>query len=361
MPSDDETMNGLGFCSTSRVAEIVTLLYSVLMHDEEKLGARMPQGLLLISGVSEEQWTQSMEARSARLDAQNRSRFGGVQVLANETPDQIDAKLIALSQLPDNFDRETFISQCLYAYALCTGYDPREFWPVSGGQLGTATETETQHMKATGKGGLDFALSLQERLQLELPDTLAFEFQQRDDEGAILEATVAQAWADVSKTLYEAGAATGQPLLDRRYALSLLADHGVIPAEWTELEEETQATDTEGPEQEEPVLAPPAEEEAALENERVRRALDRFPGEPIVRYAWPSGRLTVLHDPAAPRKRRHFVMRGMTRRQEDEVLYKSGDVVITQADVDVAIAVGRKRTGDEFAGLLDAPAYEGTD
>lgn len=303
MPSNDETMHGLGFCSTSRAVEIVSLLYSVLLHDEEKVGARMPQGLLLLSGISEEQWRDALLSRKADLDAENRARFGGVMVLAQEGLEQIDARLFALSSLPDNFNRETFLNQCMYAYALCFGYDPREFWPVSGGQLGSATETEVQHMKATGKGGLDFVLSFQERLQRELPDTIDFEFEQRDDAGSQMEAAVAQAWADVAKTLYEAGATTGQALLDRRYTLSLLADHGIIPPEWTELEEETKATDTVDPGAA-PAAEPTPDEqlEAVLENERVQRAMRAFPDEPIVRYTWPSRRIRLLYDPAKARR-----------------------------------------------------------
>jgi hypothetical protein len=354
MPSNDESMNGLGFCSTSRAVEIVTLLYSVLLHDQEKLGARMPQGLLLLQGVSETQWRDALAARREALDAENRARFGGVMVFAQEGMEQIDAKIVALSSLPDNFDRKTFLDQCLYAYALVTGYDPREFWPVSGGQLGTATETETQHMKATGKGGMDFVLSVQERLQRELPDTIEFQFEQRDDAGSIMEAQVAQAWAEVAKTLHEAGQAANDPLLDKQHALSLLADHGVIPPEWTEMEEETHATDTAEPSGTEP------EAEAALATERVRRAMDKFPDEAIVQYRWPSERVRVLREAThnlpvlVPGWRQ---VRRVTINRADDILYKSGDVVITQADVDRAIAVGRKRTGDEFASLLTAQEY----
>jgi len=66
-----------------------------------------------------------------------------------------------------------------------------------GWALGTATETETQHRKATGKGGLDFALGFQEQLQRPdvLPETLHYEFEQRDEEGELLEIEVKTAQA----------------------------------------------------------------------------------------------------------------------------------------------------------------------
>ncbi|NIV32859.1 MAG: hypothetical protein GWN58_26455, partial [Anaerolineae bacterium] len=65
---------------------------------------------------------------------------------------------------------------------LITGTDASEFWPVQTGALGRGRETEIQHRKAASKGAMEFALAYQEQLQNELPDSLLFEFEQRDAE-----------------------------------------------------------------------------------------------------------------------------------------------------------------------------------
>jgi hypothetical protein len=197
LPSTNEKYNGLGYCAVSRVWTLVQLMMAVYEHDLEKLGARAPKGLLLLQNISEQQWDDAMKAREANLTQRERDWFGGVATLAQEGVDQIDAKLVALSQLPDGFDLEKFTQLLMYGIALCFAYDPIEFWPVNAGALGRGRETEIQHMKATGKGGLDFILSFQDRLQRELPPTLLFEFEQRDVAGELKDAEVAKAWADV--------------------------------------------------------------------------------------------------------------------------------------------------------------------
>lgn len=68
----------------------------------------------------------------------------------------------------------------------------------------------------------------------------------------------------------------------------LLAEAGLIPREWAEGETVVEATDTEAADS-------PENEGAAQEAERyldllpVRRAMERFPGEPIVRYIYRGG------------------------------------------------------------------------
>src|SRR5690606_17354842 len=190
--------------------DLSKIMLAVYSHELEMLGARAPKGLLLLQNISEGQWQEAMKARDAALDSKMRQYYDSVAVLAQEGVDSVDAKLVALSQLPQGFDLEVFTNLLMYAYALAFGYDPIEFWPVLAGQLGRGRETDIQHRKGTGKGGLNFMLAFQEQLQQQLPETLHFEFEQRDQEGVLLDAKVGQAYADLVTTLY-GGKATRVP------------------------------------------------------------------------------------------------------------------------------------------------------
>jgi hypothetical protein len=371
LPSDDEAFNGLGFSAISRIVETLRLLYAVMVHDQEQVAARAPKGLLLLQGISEQQWNESLQARAENLDSMERRYYGGVQVLASMGADQVDAKLVALSQLPQNFDAEQFVSGCMFTFALAFGYDASEFWPVQFGALGRGTETEVQHQKATGKGGVDFALSWQEGLQRELPATLHWEFEQRDDQGALVEESVKQAKLMTVAEAYNAGIVQGAPLISREEARIMLAEAGIIPQEWTETEEDVTATDTEEADTEEatPSPSPDAEEspdetlepapaqpvaqqrqaiERALETPEVQRAMAVWPREPIVRYAYRDGRSTVRTIWTPGRR----LWQGVAR-AKDDVLYKSGDTVITEGDVEAAIKAAKKRVPG-LADLLTA-------
>ena len=347
LPSADEAYRGLGLCAVSRCIEVARILYAVLVHDQEQLTARAPKGLLLLSGISEQQWEDSLQAREAKLDSLERRYYAGVQVLASSGIDNIDAKLIALSQLPANFDAKIFTDLCMYTYALAFGYDPSEFWPVQFGALGRGNESAVQHQKATGKGGLDFALTMQEQMQAELPETLAFEFEQRDDAGEMTIAAVQQAKLGVIKAAYESGLSQGAPLISQDEGRQMLAEAGLIPEEWTAAEEDVEVSDTE-------------DVSRAMAQVPVQRALQCYPTEQIVRVQWPGRRLHVIYTPGegwGRRRWRTFARPAMRREAPEDsgVLYQDEEVTITEEDVLRAVRKGGERVGAEFVALLTAP------
>lgn len=298
-----EEYHGLGVSATSRVLDMARIMLAVYNHELEMLGARAPKGLMLLQNISQGQWEEAMKVRDARLDSDMRKYYNAVAVIAQEGVDSIDAKLVALSQLPQGFDIEVFTNLLMYAYALCIGYDPIEFWPVLAGQLGRGRETDIQHRKGTGKGGLNFMLAMQEAIQAQLPETVHFEFEQRDQEGVLLDAKVSQAWADVVMTLRGKQKSTtpgpnspegdGTTTLDGSNSVisvsearTLLVNAGVLPASWTQEDEDVKLTDVKEIDR--------LRKEELLENESIRRAIYQFPHEPIVRYSWPRGKTEVL-------------------------------------------------------------------
>lgn len=355
MPSDQEKYHNLGYCATSRALEIARLLYAILIHDQEKAGARMPEGLLLLRGISQPQWQSALEQRRAKLDADMRRYFGGLIVLAGTGSSAPEANLIGLSQLPDNFDRKTFTDLTMYAYSLVVGMDPSEFWPVQYGALGRGTEVTVQHQKATSKGAMDFAIGLQDRLQHELPDSLYFHFEQRDEEGDLLRAEVMQAWAQVANVLYSAGQQHGgEPLLDRNQVISLLVQEAQLPPEWTDIIEDIHADDK-GVTRTRLKTA----REKAMDIPQVRRAIERYPSEPIVRYKWPEGRVTTLWESGEQATRRS-AWRGVDlriERQESDVLYSEDGIEFTAEDEERAIAEAGRRVGGDAAALMRAKEW----
>lgn len=323
MRNVQEEFNGLGFCAVSRVLDMSKLMLAVYNHEFEQLGARAPRGLLLLQNIGQQQWQEAMKARDASLDTTLRRYYDAVAVIAQEGVESIDAKLVALSQLPQGFDLEVFTNLLMYAYALCFGYDPIEFWPVLAGQLGRGRETDIQHRKGTGKGGMNFMLAYQDQMQRELPNTLIFEFEQRDQEGALLDAEVAQAWANVVATLVGGGSSAapgpagskggdGEPveapesqpvpaaaklkgaqqtgIISIEEARHMLVDQGIIHSSWTDEDEEVKATDSKS--------AAQRQREELLSNESILRAIYQYPNEPIVRYTYnaryPNGKTEVL-------------------------------------------------------------------
>ncbi|NIV31772.1 MAG: hypothetical protein GWN58_20490, partial [Anaerolineae bacterium] len=98
----------------------------------------------------------------------------------------------------------------------------------------------------------------------------------------------------------------------------LLAEKQVIPPEWTEIEEEELATDTDAQRQK-------RQKAVLLERAEVRRAVETFPDEPIIRYRWKAGKATetVLWERGDDALRRRVW--AVNRQDDSEVLYKDPD------------------------------------
>jgi len=240
----------------------------------------------------------------------------------------------------------------MFGYALAFGYDAREFWPVSGGALGTATETEVMAAKASGKGELDFCLKLQEQLSQNLPATLTFEFAQRDTGAELVDANLATAWATAINTMAAPSGMGLPPTLTNAEKRQLLAQQGLIPEEWTVEEEEVTATDTAAAEGD---TSTPGEarqlRERYLSLSRVQRAIEKFPDEPIIEYTGPVGRERVLWQRGSDAIRRYWQVE---RAAGGKVLFKAPDgTIITEGDVAAAFATGDDRL-PEIAGIWQA-------
>lgn len=354
MPMVQEEYNQLGYCAVMRAVQFTVLMVAIYRHDREMLFSLMPKGLLLMSGIDEQDWEDAMQTNAERLTAREREFYAGLSIFFSGMGGDIDAKLVSLSQLPHGFSMGEWTTLLMNGYALVFGYDAREFWPVSGGSLGTGRETEVQALKATGKGGLDFALAFQDNLQCELPPTLLFEFEQRDDMGQAAEYAAIQAYATAVNEMARPSATGYEETLTAEQRRVLYAERGFIPEEWTYSEEDVTATDVEG-----------VERDRMLSRDQVLRACQQFPNEPIVRltWDWKSGyRVKRLWDtgeqaleaPAycslPPRRRRESL-------DPDTVLYEGDDFAITGADVERAIQKWNKRVPDA-AGLLEAASPE---
>lgn len=291
-PSNLDKYNGLGFCAMSKAVNLVQLLLSVYNYDQEQLGARAPKGLLLLQNISESQWDSAMAARDVKLDSMEIEYFGGVAVLAQEGMDQIDAKLVALSQLPSGFDRHKVTDQIMFGFALIFGYSADEFWPVQFGALGRSRETEIHHLRSSRKGGSDFVLGFQDQLQRELPSTLVFEFEQRDTQSSTAEAQIYEIWSNVATKLFADGK-DGDRILSSEQVRLLLISKNILPPEFADTKTDEEVASSTG-NQARTSIKILRDRLGSLE--QIRSAAELYPQEPIVVYNWPSNKTIRVWD-----------------------------------------------------------------
>lgn len=363
-PSIDDRMMGAGYSAVAMVRELAEIMVAVYQHDKEMLGARAPRGLLILQNIDEPMWEAAMKSRKEKLDGMEREYFGGVAVLAQAGVEQADAKLVALSSLPVGFNQREMIDLLMYLYALAFGFSPDEFWPVRGGSFGRGTEAQVGVERATRKGDKDFFSGFQERLQAELPATVLLEYEERSDYGRQVEAQIDQVYVDVAVKLYEAGANTGERLWTRDMALSYLVDHSIGDPSYTEVVEEMEVEDTDivrTRQLKERLMDTSEQARAAIkwQKDSIERRGKSGPDYDVVRYLWPSNRVVNLWP--ASEYPHYGKLQRVAKAKKRAILFQDEEtgLVITDDDVDTAVANAADRLGEEFAQVLEAPTREG--
>ncbi len=192
MPSPAEGMNDTGFCAVSRVAGSSEILLKVNKYKNEKLDDLPEAGLLLFNNVLPDKWDDAKgdyNRETRRLDQQH---WRNIMTLFGLDPAQpATADLISFSNLPDAFNELESTNIYLNIVALAFGVDTREFWPITGGSLGSATETTVMHQKARGKGVGEIISMLERVINWKVMSrTATFAFDFKDDEEDLLKADI---------------------------------------------------------------------------------------------------------------------------------------------------------------------------
>ncbi len=193
MPSGQQRYKGLGFCSTSRALTTAQVLMDVVTYKRERLSDLPPAGLLLLDNLSQTQWDDLVTSYDARQRNEGNRVWRDVMVALGVDPAYpTRAEFVKFAELPEHFDEKAATEIAVYSFALAFREDPREFWPVSAGPLGTATEAEIQARKARGKGeGIIYtAIERQLNRPEALPPGVTFHFDFQDDEEDKLRAEI---------------------------------------------------------------------------------------------------------------------------------------------------------------------------
>lgn len=343
MPSSEETLNGLGRCAVSRCVELSRIMLGIILHSQEKLRARAKKGFLTIYPMSDEEWEKLETDAEKQLNNEGREAYGGLQILTSED-DEIKIALTSLSQLPDGFTMDVWVQVLMSGMSLAFGYDISEFYSPRSGGFSRGAESEVQAGKATGKGERDFSLGTEERIQNELPPTLDFEFDERNDEADLLIAELHEKLATVVEKLTKKPSPEDDSILTRDEARAYLIDHHLITKELEATIDNTEVTDT-------------STLRAQLrDQDYVHRIAERWPSEPIVRLEHRAGRVRtrVLFREAQDAVRRHSWPGASVNRA---TVYSKNGIKITTGDIDEAIEEA-EAVNEDLAAMLQATVEE---
>jgi hypothetical protein len=213
LPSTREINVGAGFCAVSRALSAAKLLMGLHDYDAEKLNNLPPEGVAAVTGMTMDEFNDAISLWMAKRKQNDSLTFPQVLWLIGSQPNStVAVNFTGFSQLPESFDRTTVVTQYVNTLALCFGVDVREFWAVSSGALGTAGESEIQHLKAKGKGAGEFISITERHINGELPEGVDFEYDTKDIDEDLVAANTAKAWIDAFLPLYTSKPGTSGPV-----------------------------------------------------------------------------------------------------------------------------------------------------
>ncbi len=247
MPSPNELMNDVGFCAVSRVVGSSEILLKLNTYKNEKLDDLPEAGLLLLNNILPEKWNDGKASYSRERRNMGQQHWANIMTFFGVDPAQpATADFVSFATLPDAFNELETTNIYANIVALSFGVDVREFWPISGGALGSATETLVMHQKARGKGVGDIIGVIERALNWKvLPPSVTFSFDFKDDEEDLLTTEIDQKKTDTIMSMWKPGNEGPVSVVEIRQMLADNVSYFDEDFLIVDITEETEATDSE--------------------------------------------------------------------------------------------------------------------
>ena len=152
-PSPIQRMNGVGVCALSRALRMSQIIRSIAIFKHEEVDGRNIKKINIVGGVSNSQIDQAVKRTIEKADNRGSSRFIEHVVLASLDPEKpVSNVVVELASLPEGFDYDNEMQWFIACLALDFGVDYQEFAPLSGGAIGSASQSDILNRKSSGKG-----------------------------------------------------------------------------------------------------------------------------------------------------------------------------------------------------------------
>lgn len=248
MPSGKEGSRGFGFCAVSRSIETALILMDIIRYKRERLSDLPPAGIMFLSNLTDLGWEDVINRYDTRRRNEGMLVWRDLMVVCGVDPAYpVTGELLEMSRLPEHYDEKTATEIAVYTFALAFREDPRDFWVVSSGPLGTATEATLQHRKSKAKG-VGVVYTVIERVlngPFALPNVLNFRFDYQDDEDDKMAAEIAHQRLTNIRLMWESSPNRSMPegqinegIISTEEARKLMLYSRIVPAHILGMEEE---------------------------------------------------------------------------------------------------------------------------
>lgn len=192
----DDSMPGYGDCALARAIGPVNRQILMDRYIETLLDDGPPPGIMTVQNLTETQFETAVGKMQQRQQTDIKGEWGRtVQLFGLQPEITPKVEFTSYSKAPENFDREKYTTLDAREIAAAVGVDIQDFWELSGGGLGTGTQSEILHQKSKGKAFGSLLKRLERTFNLLLPEDCEFEWKYIDPEEDRERAEIAQTWA----------------------------------------------------------------------------------------------------------------------------------------------------------------------
>lgn len=183
MPSPQLEFRGLQLCVLDRILKAAQIMKAIMQFKLEKVSGSRHHKMHLIGGFNQDLLESTMKQKLATARASGYQVYVDPVVLAALNPDgRVTHEEIDLNGLPEDFNEDIFMKWYIGNIALSWEDEYQSFFPLPGGNLGTAQQSQTMADKARSKGPAIFMRLLEHKFNYYgvLPRTVKFHFGEQD-------------------------------------------------------------------------------------------------------------------------------------------------------------------------------------
>lgn len=149
-PSNEQGMNGVGHCWTTRAIDVSQNIIDMATFKQEKLGSRPSRQIILgQGGLSGEHIANAMLMADEAMDNQGLKRFAKKIVMGDSNAKDAAIQIVDLVN-DDIFNERESIDINMFTIALTGGIPPRDLWPAT---TTGATRADATFQHITGSSG----------------------------------------------------------------------------------------------------------------------------------------------------------------------------------------------------------------
>lgn len=196
MPDGDERRPGYGYSALSRAVSISYREILMGRYIEAMLDDQPAPGIISATGLTKEKRDQALMLYREDQRRDERPPWGKQLWLYGLDRDaKVEIDTFTFQQAPEKFDFKLYTELDVDALALAIGVDRQDLWQLTGGNIGSGTQSEVLAQKSRGKTIGMLRTSIERAINDLLPEEYEFAFKYRDSQEDQERAQTAGTWA----------------------------------------------------------------------------------------------------------------------------------------------------------------------